>query len=222
MDAIMTDENPEEAHEVDLRDTFFIDIRHPTVIEFAHAVTDPSSSNVDKAVALFYAVRDEIRYDPYSANLVGDQFKASATIQRGSGFCVHKAIVLAAVARTVGVPARLRFADVINHLAPPGLIELMQTEVFAFHGYNELYLDGRWIKATPTFNRSMCEKFGVKTLEFDGRQDAILHSYDRKGRRHMEYIKDYGHFSDFPFEEMKQSWQRVYPRFFEILLSANR
>ncbi len=218
----MTKDTQKSEPVVDLQETFFIDIQHPTVVDFANAATDPNAPAVEKAIALFYAVRDKIRYDPYSANLVRDQFKASATIERGSGFCVHKAIVLAAVARAVGVPARLRFADVINHLAPPGLIELMQTDVFAFHGYNEFHLNACWIKATPTFNRSMCEKFGVKTLEFDGRHDAILHSYDPKGRKHMEYIKDYGHFSDFPFDDMKQSWKRVYPRFFEMILNANR
>ena len=52
--------------------------------------------------------------------------------------------VLAAAARVLGVPARLGFADVRNHLTSPRLREMMNTDVFAYHGYTELLIDGRW------------------------------------------------------------------------------
>jgi transglutaminase-like putative cysteine protease len=162
-------------------------------------------------VRLFYAVRDEIRYDPYGVVLTADFLRASSVLARGAGFCVAKAVVLAAGARAVGIPARLGFADVRNHLTTERLRAQMGTDVFAFPGFTELHLDGRWVKATPTFNRSLCDRFGVKPLEFDGAADSLLHPFDTAGQRHMEYIRDRGTHVDVPFEEMRAVFAEHYP-----------
>ena len=77
---------------------------------------------------------------------------------------------------------------------------MMKTDIFYNHGYNDVLLDGRWLKVTPTFNLSLCEKFKVKPLDWDGQSDAVLHPFDMEGRRHMEYINDRGSFDDLPFD----------------------
>jgi transglutaminase-like putative cysteine protease len=127
---------------------------------------------------------------------------------------VAKAALYAATLRAVGIPARIGFADVRNHLATPRLLALMGSDVFILHGYASLHLDGRWIKATPTFNLSLCERFGVKPLEFDGESDTLFHEYDRAGRRHMEYLKDHGTFHDVPVERIIPDMRRAYPKLF--------
>lgn len=198
-----------------LRPTHFIESQHPEVKAFARQRSGDAASDREKAVRLFYAVRDEIRYDPYAASLDPEVFQASYTLRRGKNFCVPKAILLAAAARTLGIPARLGFADVRNHLATERLLALMGTDVFVFHGYTELHLDGRWVKATPTFNIRLCEKFGVKPLDFDGEHDAIFHPYDRDGKRHMEYLRERGAFADLPLTEMLEALREAYPHFFD-------
>src|SRR5574341_322846 len=65
-----------------------------------------------------------------------------------------------AVARVVGIPARVGYADVRNHLSTPKLRELVGGDLFVWHGYAELHLEGRWVKATPAFNLTLCERFG--------------------------------------------------------------
>jgi transglutaminase-like putative cysteine protease len=140
-------------------------------------------------------------------------------LEQGQGFCVQKAILLAAASRAIGVPCRLGFAIVKNHLATQKLIEIMQSDLFVFHGYTVFLLDGAWIKATPAFDLDLCEKFGVIPLEFDGRTDSIFHPYDREGKRHMEYVHDYGQFDDFPFETMCMEFKRYYPRMYAQLLN---
>jgi transglutaminase-like putative cysteine protease len=123
--------------------------------------------------------------------------------------------VLAAVARALGIPGRLGFADVRNHLSTERLRQLMKTDTFIFHGYTELFLDDRWVKATPTFNLSLCEKFGVNPLNFDGRNDSLFHPYDREGKKHMEYVRDHGHFADVPYERIVAYFREYYPAYFQ-------
>jgi transglutaminase-like putative cysteine protease len=191
----------------------FVDSDHPAVQAFARAHADASMAPREIAVKLYYAVRDGFRYDPYHFDMSEAGLKASQVLASGRGFCVPKATLLAAAARVLGVPARLGFADVRNHLTSPRLREMMNTDVFAFHGYTELLVEGRWLKATPAFNLSLCEKAGVKPLEFDGTGDSIFHEFDRQGRRHMEYIRDRGAYADVPREEMLQAFERLYPSF---------
>ncbi|MCM2311832.1 MAG: transglutaminase family protein, partial [Steroidobacteraceae bacterium] len=170
-----------------LRPTHLIDSDHPAVVAFAgrHA---RGSDDRERAVALYYAVRDGFRYDPYRIDLSADGMKASAVLANGYGWCVPKATLLAAACRATGIPARVGFADVRNHLSTSRMREVMQTDVFYWHGYAELLLDGAWRKATPAFNLELCERFDLQPLEFDGRADSLYHAFDRQGHRHMEYV----------------------------------
>jgi transglutaminase-like putative cysteine protease len=190
-----------------------VDSDHPAVQAFAREHASPSMPVREVAVRLYYAVRDGFRYDPYFFDMSEQGLKASQVIASGRGFCVPKAALLAASARAMGIPARLGFADVRNHLTSPRLFDMMKTDVFAFHGFAELLIDGRWVKATPAFNLSLCEKAGVKPLEFDGTADSIFHEFDTRGRRHMEYIRERGSFADIPRREMLAAFAQTYPGF---------
>ena len=167
----------------------------------------------EKAVALYYAVRDQIRYDPYKFDLSIDGLCASTTIRDGRAWCVPKAALLAACCRSMGIPARLGFADVKNHLSTARMRNTMQTNVFYWHGYTSIYVDGKWVKATPAFNIELCEKFQLIPLEFDGEKDSIYHSFDLVGNRHMEYLRFRGEFDDIPMDLMKETFGKHYGGF---------
>ena len=91
----------------------------------------------------------------------------------------------------------------------------MGTDVFYWHGYTEVRLHGKWVKATPVFNIELCERFRLKPLEFDGLEDSIYHPFDLDGRQHMEYLNFRGEYADLPFEEMKRDFAKYYPGFDE-------
>jgi transglutaminase-like putative cysteine protease len=188
----------------------YVDSDHPDVIAWAERAIGDAQGDRDKAVRLFYAVRDGFRYDPYSFTFDPRDYKASSVVKRRRAFCVPKAVMLVAAARAVGVPARLGFADVKNHLTSPKLRRAMGTDVFAFHGYAELYLEGKWVKATPAFNLELCDHFHVHPLDFDGRSDALFHELSADGKRHMEYIRDRGRFGDLPFDALIRAFEEVY------------
>ena len=150
------------------------------------------------AIRLFDAVRDEIRYNPFDIGTTADEYRASHIAGMPSNYCVPKAILLTAALRAAGIPAAVGFADVRNHLNSPKLAELMGTDLFIYHGYVALWLDGRMFKVTPAFNTEMCERFGVRQLIFDGKSDALFHEFDAENHRHMEYVNDRGWFADPP------------------------
>ena len=180
------------------------------VREFTRDHVGDASSDVDRAVRLYYAVRDTVRYDPYQIDLTIEGMKASRTLSNKYGWCVSKAVLLAACCRSLGIPSRLGFADVRNHLSTARLRERMQTDIFYWHGYTEMLLEGKWVKATPAFNIELCEKFRLLPLEFDGLRDSLYHPFDAVGNRHMEYVNHRGTYNDLPLEEIIRTFQEEY------------
>ncbi len=201
-------DQPTPAH---LAPTPAIDSGHPAVQAFAHRHAHGADERA-RAVALTHAVRDAFRYDPYQIDLSPHGMRASTVIEVGYGWCVPKATLLAACARAVGIPARLGFADVRNHLSTARMREILQTDLYRWHGYTELWLDGAWRKATPAFNLSLCEKFGLLPLDFDGVHDSIYHPFDKAGNRHMEYVNQRGSFDDLPLAAIVEDFHIHYPK----------
>jgi transglutaminase-like putative cysteine protease len=197
--------------------TWFIDSDSAEVEAFVvSALTDAkiglqTDTETATAVALFRAVRDGFRYDPYGISRDPGDYRASTIAQSSSNWCVPKAVLLTAAARHVGIPARLGFADVRNHLTSDKLEARMGTDVFYWHGYTELLLSDQWYKVSSAFNLDLCERFGVKVLDFNGTADALMHPYDESGRRHMEYVGQRGSYDDLPLGEMLTDFDELYP-----------
>jgi transglutaminase-like putative cysteine protease len=197
-----------------LAPTALIDSDHPEVIAFAQRAAQAAGPDADerqRAVALYLAVRDGFRYDPYRVNLAPEGMRASSVLALGHGWCVPKAALMAAAARSLGLPARVGYADVRNHLSTERLRQALQTDLFVWHGYTELWLDGAWVKCTPAFNIELCERFGLLPLDWDGRGDSLYHPYDRAGRRHMEYVNQRGSFDEVPLAQIAADFAATYP-----------
>ena len=192
----------------------FIDSDHPEVIAFAERNRGASADLREQAVSLYYAVRDQVRYNPYTFSRDPQTLKASHALSAGESYCVPKALLLAACARHCGIPARIGLADVRNHLATPRLLALLRSEVFAMHGYTELYMAGRWVKATPAFNLALCRVFKVEPLAFDGLSDSVFHPCNQQGERYMEYLQDHGQFAELPLELFFSHLAACYPHLF--------
>lgn len=204
---ISADTPPTDA---DLAPTFFLDVDDPGVAAYAHEVSAGSGGDAERARRLFAGVRDDIRYDPYELPTEPAAYRASHTLATRSAYCVPKAVLLAAVARAVGIPARLGFADVRNHLQSERLRAQMGTDLFVWHGYAVLWIDGAWRKASPAFNAELCARFGVEPLGFDGTADALLHPFAGDGSRYMEYLDDHGVFTDLPLDTVLGAYRAAY------------
>ena len=187
-----------------------VDSDHPAVREFAHTCARGATER-ERAVALYYAVRDKVRYDPYRVDLSPLGMRASTALISGIGWCIPKAALLAAVYRASGIPARLGYADVCNHLSTARMRDTMRSDLYIWHGYTDVWLDGAWRKATPAFNIELCNRFGLLPLEFDGVNDSIYHPYDRAGNRHMEYVNQRGAFDEMPLARIVADFEVAYP-----------
>ena len=193
---------------------------------YAKANMGTGTTDREKAVSLYYAVRDGFKYDPYTLRMKPAELTASAVLKLGHGNCIDKAIVLASCARAIGIPSRLEFADVKNHISSKKFVEMLKTDVFAMHGIAQLYIDGKWVKCTPAFNKELCAIFNVEPLDFDGVNDSLFHQFDKNDNKFMEYVGQHGIFDDFPREYFIGVMILHYPHLFsydrlrEILLDT--
>ena len=194
-----------------LEPTAIIDSDSKVIIDYAmSAIADAGDDPVSKAIKLYYAVRDDIWYDPYLPFYRPEHYRASNVLKRGRAFCIGKACLLCALSRACAIPARVGFADVHNHLATQQLIEYLGTHIFSYHGFMDFYLEGRWVKATPAFNKELCRKAKVTPLEFNGREDSVFQPYNEEKKLFMEYIHDHGTYADIPVDQIVEAWKATY------------
>jgi transglutaminase-like putative cysteine protease len=188
-----------------LSPTYIIDCDSDSIKSKARELIQERDKDTDRAIALFYFVRDNIAYNLYVPKHMPEHFRASSTLARGKGYCVQKAVLLIALARAAGIPARLCCAKIRNHLVPPKVLEKLKSDIFPWHGYTEFRLDGKWVKATPAFDIEMCQGQRLVPVEFDGQNDAKFPPYNLDGRKHIEYLLDRGPFDDVPLDEIRKA-----------------
>jgi transglutaminase-like putative cysteine protease len=198
--------------------SYFMDYDAPEVLAFAKQHTSGCATDREKAIALYYAVRDGFFYNPYDLNFNKEGLRASNLVARKSGYCVEKSNLMATCCRAVGIPSRLSFYDVKNHIATEKLERILGTNVLVFHGAAEIFINDKWLKVTPVFNAALCAKLGVSPLDFDGENDAVFQSYTNDKTQFMEYLHDYGSFDEIPYDLMLETVKKAYPQivpFFE-------
>jgi transglutaminase-like putative cysteine protease len=183
-----------------LKPTPYVDCDAEPVKEKSREIVRGITAQRDKAVRIFYAARDGIMYTIYGKRSLPEHFRASFILAAGEGYCVQKAILLVALARAALIPARLRFAAIRSHLMSKEMLEKRGSNLFPYHGYTDLYIEGSWVKAAPTFDLVSCMNAGLRPVDFDGQHDALLPSMALNGRPHIEYIEDRGFFEDVPFD----------------------
>jgi transglutaminase-like putative cysteine protease len=194
-----------------LTPTAIIDSDSKIIIDYAMAAIETADDDsICKAIRLYYAVRDAIWYDPYLPFYRPEHFRASTVLKRGRAFCIGKASLLCALGRACGIPSRVGFADVRNHLATKQLLEYLGSDIFTYHGFMEFYLEGKWVKATPAFNKELCHRAKVSPLEFNGREDSIFHPFNEEKKLFMEYVDDHGTFADIPVDQIVDAWKEKY------------
>lgn len=200
----------------DLAATPFIDADHPEIATLAGELAGDASSPLDKAARLYLGIRDRVQYDPYRVELTPEGMRASRTLAQGHGWCVPKAALLAAVCRASGIPARVGYADVRNHLSTRRLHALLGTDIYYWHSYTAIHLEGKWVKATPAFDIELCARIGLAPLDFDGRTDSIFHPFDRTGKQHMEYLNYRGEYDDVPLARIRETFTMHYPNLLRL------
>ena len=193
-----------------LEPTDIIDSNSKPIIEHARGMVDETDKPIERAVKLYYAVRDGIRYDPYYPFYRPEHYRASSVLRDGRGYCVSKTSLLCALGRACGIPSRIGFATVRNHLATRQLLNLLGLDLFVYHGFIEFFLEGKWVKATPAFNAEICKRHNVEPLEFNGREDSIFQAYNSEKKKFIEYVAFHGSYADIPVGRIVAAWGEAY------------
>lgn len=202
-----------------LKSTPFLEVDHSKTNDFCQEIASLCLDPKEKAIALYYKVRDTYLYDPFHLDLRKEALKSSLIMEKKRAWCTEKVIILATCARHLSIPSRLGFAIVINHIGTDKLKRFLKREEIVFHGYVELFIEGKWIKCTPAFDKNLCRISKVAPLEWDGQTDSLFQQYNN-GRKYMEYLKDYGTFSDLPIELMSREMQKYYPHLFKNIINT--
>ena len=201
---------PEPTEEY-LKPTPYFDYDKPVVAEFAAKSVEGATTDKEKAIKAFYAVRDSVRYDPYRITNLAKAYSASDVLETGAAYGIPKASLLTAVTRAAGIPTAIGLSDVTNHMCSPRRAEAMGGKtLFMHHGYAVMLIDGKWVKAAPAFNIELCDKFDVTPTEFDGVEDALLQEFDKNGHKHMEYVTSHGIWSDVPVQRVFDDFTEFY------------
>ncbi len=199
-----------------LKPTFFMDYEHPLIQEKVRELTHgiPEKDDISKAVKLFYFVRDKIKYSVKNAreSYNKENWKSSLTLKRGFGFCIPKSILLVSLARAVGIPSKLHYVDIVNHMTSERLKKDMGSNLFIFHGFVELYLNGKWVEANCAFDKELCMRKNFPWVDFNGIKDGLFASTNKDGKPFVEYIKDRGIYNDAPHQKIMQTWAKEYPK----------
>ena len=198
-----------------LKQTAYLDFNSPEIQNIIAEFQTGTLSDVEKANGIYIKIRDGWRYNPYNISVDPSKYRASIISKKEEGHCIDKSILLIAALRAVGIPARLRLAKVTNHIAVERLTARFGSNVLTPHGMVDVYLNGKWVKATPAFNKELCELNNVEPLEFDGETDSMFQEFNADGQQFMEYLEDYGHFEDVPLDFMFKNIKEHYPSIFK-------
>lgn len=192
-----------------LQETYFFDFSDPTIQDMVREFRDKPQK--DQIAGLFLKIRDGWRYNPYTIYVAKEKYKASFLATQPEGHCVDKSTLYIAGLRALGIPARLRLAKVVNHIATEKLTAILGSNYIAPHGIVEVFSNGQWTKVSTAFNASLCEKYDVDPITYDGTCDAMIQAYNKKDEKYMEYVEDYGDFADVPYDFIFETFKTNYP-----------
>jgi hypothetical protein len=182
--------------------TDVIEADAPSIRELADRLAG-DAEGAAAARILFDFVRDEIAYDMAPDVEAREDWRATETLERGSGFCQQKAVLLAALLRARDIPAGVVLQDLLDHKIPPHYVELIGSQRLEVHGLTCAFLDGRWVRLDATLPRSFVERKRYRLVEFDGVGDAVLAETDLDGEPHFEVLEELGSWPDLPDETVE-------------------
>jgi len=191
--------------------TYFFDYKTTKIQKLINEFKVNTLDDVQKTKLVYLKIRDDWRYNPYNISFSKENYKASYIASKNEGHCIDKSTLLITCLRGLNIPARIQLAKVKNHIGVERFVEKYGTNEISPHGMVSVFLNNKWIKLSPAFNKELCFKCNVDPLDFDGINDSIFQEFDKSGKSFMEYIEDYGHFEDLPLEFIFNNFKENYP-----------
>ncbi|MFG2608248.1 DUF3488 and DUF4129 domain-containing transglutaminase family protein [Streptomyces sp. NPDC048514] len=145
------------------------------VARTAEEITSGATSHYDQAVKLqdYFTVTGGFRYDTQVQ--VGRGPNAIANfLEEKEGFCIHFSFAMAAMARTLGIPARVAVGFAPGTPQGDGTLAVNQKDA---HAWPELYFEGvGWTRFEPTPTRGTTPSYTQPDTPGTSRPDQALPS----------------------------------------------
>jgi len=198
----------------------FIDSASPELQALAALITEGSVSKRELAIRAFEHIRDSVPYE-FMAKFRPDQYRAMHVLDAGRGFCVQKAVLLAALLRACGIPSALVLGNLKDHTMPRRIVKALGTNVMHGHGFTAVWLDGEWLLVDASHDARFATRKGYELVSWDGACDALIAATALDGRRHAQFVALQGVFLDLPFEALLKLFAEAYAEFdLEALAAA--
>jgi hypothetical protein len=114
----------------------FVQSDDEQIVLLAKQAVAAQANSWQAAVALEKLVQQKVKFTPLSPAFA----TAAEVVRSGEGDCTEHAVLLAALCRARKVPARVAF----------GLVYYPPEQGFAFHAWNEAWIDDRWVPLDAT------------------------------------------------------------------------
>ncbi|MFE6838695.1 transglutaminaseTgpA domain-containing protein [Streptomyces sp. NPDC057705] len=140
---------PEPNPEIRAEYTKVPDNLPPVVADRARQVTQGTKDDYARAVKLqdYFAVNGGFRYNTRTTSGTGPQAVARFLDDK-EGFCIHFAFSMAAMSRTLGIPARVAVGFTPGEKQSDGSVNVSMRDA---HAWPELYFEGvGWTRFEPT------------------------------------------------------------------------
>ena len=199
-----------------LSKTYYLDYTDKSIQSIVNQYKTSQLSKQEIAIDLYYKIRDGWRYNPYRISFVKEHYQSSFIANKTDGHCIEKSILLISCLRALDIPARLHLAKVKNHIGVEKFKEKFGSDEITPHGMVDIYLNNKWVKVSPAFNKELCDKLNVHVLDFDGENDSLFQEFDKSGNTFMHYLEDYGSFADVPLDFIANNFKENYPKIVEM------
>ena len=170
--------NEDSTSEKDLQPNEWIQSDDDRVREMAHSVAS-SATKLELVKNLAELVDQRIQDKNF-----GTSFSSAAEVAKSlQGDCTEHAVLLAALCRARGLPARVA----------GGLVHFPQESAFAYHMWTETYIDGRWIPVDGTIGATRVGPSHIKifhsNLDGESAMSAFAPMFRVLGQLQLKVIK---------------------------------
>jgi transglutaminase-like putative cysteine protease len=187
----------------------FVESEHPAIVARVRELDLLRLPLRERAARLFDHVRNDVRYE-FMAKFTPDDYLASRILEANQGFCVQKAVLLAALGRAAEIPTAIVLCDMRDHALPEKVIRAIGTNVMYHHGLNAFHIDGAWLTVDASLDPKFLDKKRYPHTAFHGTADALLAATTTDGARAAEYVTFHGRYADLPFEQTTAAFTAGY------------
>lgn len=141
-----------------LANTAKIQSEDPTIKSLAKSITKDAKSDIEKAEIIVRWVNKNIN------KRLKDKASALDVLLSKEGECEAHSMLVAALLRSIGIPAKI----------VGGVVYSRENKGFLYHAWNEVWIDNHFLPVDATFGEFPAKPYHIKLTEEKNMEDVVL------------------------------------------------